>query len=250
MAQVLGSVSKEETRLTGKTHVRLWLYPFWFLVLIGLTSLGLWQLDRAEQKRAWLEEQKALSLNSPSQTEIGEALKTHRWVATEMSVNWLEARPLFLDNRTHEGRAGYELLLPVQLEDGSILAANLGWLPAPSRRDVEPEVNRPQVMQLSGVIGLPVETFTLGGEQSAQSWLLQRQRLETMEQYWQLDLQPWIFWLDQPVMPGIKARLPGAGQMPPERHIGYAVQWFALALTLLLLGGVLEWKIRRKQHHV
>jgi surfeit locus 1 family protein len=41
-------------------------------------------------------------------------------------------------------------------------------------------------------------------------------------------------------------RVPGDGQLPPQRHLGYAVQWFALALTLLVLGLWLEWRRRRE----
>ena len=34
--------------------------------------------------------------------------------------------------------------------------------------------------------------------------------------------------------------------LPPARHLGYAVQWFALALATLVVAGVLTWR-RRKQ---
>lgn len=38
---------------------------------------------------------------------------------------------------------------------------------------------------------------------------------------------------------------PEQGSCPPERHLGYAVQWFSLALTLFGLGLWLEWRRRR-----
>jgi cytochrome oxidase assembly protein ShyY1 len=34
--------------------------------------------------------------------------------------------------------------------------------------------------------------------------------------------------------------------LPPERHVGYAVQWFALALAMLVMALVLTWHSRRK----
>ncbi|WP_288728953.1 SURF1 family cytochrome oxidase biogenesis protein, partial [uncultured Pseudoxanthomonas sp.] len=33
--------------------------------------------------------------------------------------------------------------------------------------------------------------------------------------------------------------------LPPERHLGYAVQWFGLALAVLITAGVLTWRRRR-----
>ncbi|WP_160115581.1 SURF1 family protein [Marinobacterium lutimaris] len=248
------SLSKEEGRVSGKLNARLWIYPLWLLVVAGLSSLGFWQLDRAEQKKDWQLQQQATPLISPTASEINRALAEHRWIKAQLSVRWPKARPLFLDNRTDQGRAGYELFLPVQLEDGSYMAVNLGWLPSPVSRNQEPTVaieGRSDVTSLSGVIGAPVDTFTLSAEGSGSdaAWRVQRQSVAQLAERWQLPLQPWMFWLDQPAIEGVKARVPGAGQMPPERHLGYAVQWFALALTLLILGGVLEWKITRKQHH-
>ncbi|WP_343123727.1 SURF1 family cytochrome oxidase biogenesis protein, partial [Xanthomonas translucens] len=33
--------------------------------------------------------------------------------------------------------------------------------------------------------------------------------------------------------------------LPPERHLGYAVQWFGLALAVLLTAGLLSWRTRK-----
>ncbi|WP_432697583.1 SURF1 family protein [Marinobacterium sp. YM272] len=229
--------------------MRYWLYPLWLLALAGLISLGLWQLDRAEQKRLWQTEQAGEALQFSSGPGIEAAMAGRNWLKAELKVAWPDVNPLYLDNRTQQGKAGYELLLPVQLEDGSFMVANLGWLPLPASREVQPIVGRPEAKKLSGVLGYPVDTYTLGAEQGDKPWRLQQQSLALMESRWRLDLHPWVIWLEQPLIPGIEARAPGAGQMPPERHVGYAVQWFALALALLILGGVLEWKTRKKQHH-
>lgn len=249
MARLLFSVSKEEVRISGKLSARFWLYPLWLLVLAGLVSLGLWQLDRADLKKRWLAQQQDLELISPSEVEITQAMKGRRWIRVVLPVSWPPAEPLYLDNRTYQGQAGYELLLPIRLEDGSHIAANLGWLPIPGSRDVKPRLVRPKVGDVSAVLGSPVDTFTLAESGADKKWRLQQQSLRKMEARWRLELQPWMIWLTEPIVADVVARSPGAGQMPPERHIGYAVQWFSLAFALLILGGVLEWKIRRRQHH-
>ena len=155
VAWLFFSISKEESPVSGKLGPRLWLYPLWLLALSGLVLLGLWQLDRAEQKRAWQAEQQQPGLISPTAADIEQAMEGHHWIKAEMQVRWPDVRPLYLDNRTNQGQAGYELLLPVQLEDGSFIAANLGWLAMPERRDIEPVTGRPDTDLVSGVLGLP-----------------------------------------------------------------------------------------------
>ena len=34
--------------------------------------------------------------------------------------------------------------------------------------------------------------------------------------------------------------------LPPARHLGYAVQWFAMALAVLVIAAVLQWRTRRR----
>ena len=38
----------------------------------------------------------------------------------------------------------------------------------------------------------------------------------------------------------------GSNTMPPERHLGYAVQWFGLALTVLVVAATLTFRMKKK----
>ncbi|MCR6685913.1 SURF1 family cytochrome oxidase biogenesis protein [Pseudoxanthomonas sp.] len=61
-------------------------------------------------------------------------------------------------------------------------------------------------------------------------------------------LAPRILRLD-PALPMGYARdlelLPNT--LPPERHLGYAVQWFALAIAVLAIAALLSWRARRRR---
>jgi cytochrome oxidase assembly protein ShyY1 len=61
-------------------------------------------------------------------------------------------------------------------------------------------------------------------------------------------LQVRVLRLD-PALPGGYARdlelLPNT--LPPSRHLGYAVQWFGLALTVLVVALVLEFRRHRRR---
>ncbi|MEM8984954.1 MAG: SURF1 family cytochrome oxidase biogenesis protein, partial [Pseudomonadota bacterium] len=55
-------------------------------------------------------------------------------------------------------------------------------------------------------------------------------------------LLPWALLLDGDAEDGFAARDWQPTGLPPERHLGYAVQWFALALTLVILWFVFSLK--------
>ncbi|MBR9883757.1 MAG: SURF1 family protein [Oceanospirillales bacterium] len=226
---------------------RVWLYPLCLLLLALFCSLGFWQLDRAEQKRRWQAQQSEQRLIDPTPAELQAALSEKEWVAVSVDIDWLKQMPLYLDNRTHQGRAGYEVLLPARLGSGQLILTNIGWLQGPKLREQEPTVDSPMSGRFEGVVGMPVDTFRLNDSGSGADWRLERLMSGEAGERWGLDLPPWVLWLTEPVVEDVVARVPGAGTLPPERHLGYAVQWFALAFTLVSIVGVLEWKSRTRQ---
>ncbi len=68
--------------------------------------------------------------------------RPRNWRATRRCVcaaATTRAHQFLLDNMTHAGRAGYEVLTPLLLDDGRVLLVNRGWLPLPDgRRDELP----------------------------------------------------------------------------------------------------------------
>src|SRR6185312_11348887 len=46
-----------------------------------------------------------------------------------------------LDNRINEGRAGYEVLTPLDLDDGRTVLVNRGWVPFSGYREKLPDVS-------------------------------------------------------------------------------------------------------------
>ena len=73
-----------------------------------------------------------------------------RWVRSELGLaavrrisvagRWDAARQFLLDNRTRDGRAGYEVLTPLQLDDGRWLIVNRGWVSFSGYRERLPDI--------------------------------------------------------------------------------------------------------------
>ncbi|MDO6461420.1 SURF1 family protein [Granulosicoccaceae sp. 1_MG-2023] len=214
--------------------------PLAWLLLIALVgllcALGVWQLSRAADSQAELAGGASAILTNPSAQRLQDALATHRWQAVAFDALWLGSEAVWLDNRTHEGRAGYELLLPARLQDGRFIVVNLGWVAGSTDRRELPRLTLPVApLRLQGLVGTPRETFTLSADSVDAAARVQRIDTAQLARIWDLPLSPRVFWQASALTPDLVPRVPTV-YLSPARHMGYAVQWFALALVLALLG--------------
>ena len=207
------------------------------LLLPLLLSLGAWQLQRADEKSALLDRQEARR-QAPAQA-IGELEQSADLAFRRVLLRgYFDAEhSLLLDNRTRDGRAGVELLQPFYDQPSGLwLLLNRGWLPWPDRRTPVAFSTPSGALQLQAWIYVaPGETFQLQADQPGNSWPQLLTRIDTHGLWQQLGRAGWPFELR--LLPG-----PAAYQarwavvaMGPEKHLGYAVQWFAMALALACL---------------
>jgi cytochrome oxidase assembly protein ShyY1 len=213
-------------------------YLRWLLALLGvplLFGLGYWQLQRAEQKRMWLEQQAVEPL-----TRAESALKQlerQAWVPVRLEIELLPYRIFLLDNRTLNGRVGYEVIIPARVDQGAPWLASLGWIEAPSRRDRLPVLQlERQRLQVDGLLAHPAGSMTLADLPAEVGWprRIQSVDLDQIRQALGIDVEAVMLHLITPVSDQITPRGDIRRGISPQRHQGYAVQWFALALTLLL----------------
>ena len=118
------------------------------VLLVLFVSLGRWQWGRAEFKSA---QQREFAVGAQQQQSLGDrsTQELARYARLTVSGEWDEGRQFLLDNRTRDGRAGYEVLTPLRLEDGRWLLVNRGWVPFSGYRDTLPDVTA----SLAGAVG-------------------------------------------------------------------------------------------------
>jgi hypothetical protein len=105
------------------------------LVLLPLfIGLGRWQWHRAEYKQQ-LEAQFVASAAQPVVFAAQSTASLPRYAPIVVRGSWDARRQFLLDNRTRDGRAGYDVLTPLQLADGRWLIVDRGWLPASGYRE-------------------------------------------------------------------------------------------------------------------
>lgn len=212
------------------------------LLLALLLSLGFWQLDRAGQKRALLASYAAGPADAPVRlTATFSPGPEWRYRRVQVTGRYDAAHQFLLDNRVHQGRAGYQALTPVRIADSdAVVLVNRGWVPQGATRADLPPLPVPSdgVVRIEGLIDFPPEkVFALGeGEDRDPGWpkVLQRIRLDLQAQQLDARLLPLVVLLAPEQSGGfVREWMPVV--IGPERHVGYAVQWFALAAALVIL---------------
>lgn len=198
--------------------------------VIAFAALGNWQLGRADEKRALAADfrrQDAATELPPSGAAVG------RYQRVVARGSYDGARQFLLDNRSRAGAAGIEVLTPLLLGDGTAVLVNRGWLPFGADRRRLPEVAvdtgpRRVTGRFSELPRAPVE---LAAPPSSR-WprLVNYPKAAELAAMLGRELRPGMILLD-PGEPDGYARDWQLAGTTPERHLGYAVQWFALAAT-------------------
>lgn len=223
------------------------------VLLVMFSSLGFWQLSRADEKRALIAAFED-RLQSPALTAA--ALQADdatdlRFRRVRLAGRYLPERQFLLDNRVHARRAGFEVLTPFRLDDGRVLLINRGWVPlGATRRDLPDVSMQAQPEQVEGWIYVPFgEAYSLGALDDPDSgWprIVQDLDFDLMSERVGTSLLPMTLRLSADAAEGF-VRDWRVVPMTPAKHIAYAVQWFSLGIAVLVLYLVLNMK-RRSEH--
>lgn len=231
----------------AKKNPRQWHTDWRLMVFTGaflplLIALGIWQLNRAEEKQILLDQwqQEAQNLNWPEQVASG--LDNGRPVTV---TGLYGERSWLLDNRTRDGMAGYEVLTAFYPLQGPPVLVNRGWVAAPRTRNELPDVTPPDgVYSLTGRVGQYPEPPVLSGETApTEGWPRRVQMLPGAVARSEIaDLPAAIIRLQGSEQPGAYRADWEPDLMGPQTHYGYATQWFALAVVLTILSVVASYR--------
>ena len=151
------------------------------VVMVGCVGLGLWQLDRAGEKREW---QTRISSRAASDT-LSLARLLERDDPAHFPVRFTgkpdNAHHVLLDNRVLDGVAGYHVLTPVRTPEGITALVNRGWVARGRSRQQLPEIaDLPDPVTVVGTSYIPGDAFTLesAGPAEAVQWPLRVQSLD------------------------------------------------------------------------
>jgi surfeit locus 1 family protein len=215
------------------------------VVLLGvLVLLGIWQLHRADYKRALLAQYQRASTSLPvsvnQAANVGGLDTLGRYRHAQARGHYDSARQVLLDNMQQGNQVGYQVLTPLVLQPGGqILLVNRGFVARDPGIKALPDVDvSSNERSISGILGiLPVPGIRLGKTTIPAGWpkLMLYPGYQTLTELYGSRLLKPVLLLDADQVDGfIRAWQPDVG-FPPVRHDAYALQWFALAMALLVI---------------
>lgn len=223
------------------------------LIVAGLcVRLGFWQLDRLEQRR----ERNALIESRLAEASFSLEYAPHD--TSGLSFRRVHVRGTFdndrsvvLPGRSLRGAPGVHLLTPLQLEDGSAVLVNRGWVRSPDAASIDlTPFDTVGAIAAGGMIlpfpgaessigRAPDDAATLGTAQFQRIWF----RIDPVILRAQYPYPIAGFVVQLLPEPGAPLRERGAASQPVRLeppvldegpHLGYALQWFSFAAIAVI----------------
>jgi surfeit locus 1 family protein len=235
------------------TENNRWRKPSLFNVLLTivvaslLSGLGVWQLQRAEEKKQMELDNDQRKHTSPLRLELPFKVdESMRFRPIRAEGKFINSKQFVLDNQILEHQVGYHVFTPLLLKDAeTVLLVDRGWLPLQGSRDQLPDVTVDEAMrEVLGTVYVPYgQAYSLGTvDNDGTEWprLIQYLDFEQLQSRLGMQVLPMTLRMDTEQKDVFNAQWPlvatrSSKQLSYEVHIGYAVQWFALALTVLVL---------------
>jgi len=229
--------------------------PSWIPTLVTFATVALCVTAGGWQHRRMLEREAQQQAIAQAATMPAVPLPKHvddwnAWRFREVTVTgeYDARRQILIDNRVHEGRAGFDVVAPLALDDGRIVLVDRGWTPGGPTRATLPQVPPPSGrVSVRGRIEIPPAAyFELGDAAAPGGVLWQHLDPARFARASGIDVLPVVVEaLDAPTSDGLARDwpMPDAGI---EKHLGYMVQWYTFAAMAAGLWAWFTFRSRRR----
>ena len=225
---------------------KLWAIIITIASALIFIELGKWQLSRADEKTVRYEQleeyAKQPAIKLPG---VLIKLKDFQYREVEVEGEYLSEYTIFLDNKTHKGRAGYHIITPLKIANSSVcVAINRGWVATGHDRAVLPEIAEVngQVKVTGIVVSSELRTLELSDTLlTGKVW--GNFDLNRYQEVVNLKMQP-IMVLQKDIIEDGLVRDWDKPDSGASKNMGYAIQWFLLAATAIIIFLVLN--VKRK----
>ena len=217
---------------------------------VAFVSLGNWQWRKGNLREAQAEEFRRGS-ERPVPLGARSLAQVERFQRVRVSGHFDTAHQFLLDNRTYDGRAGYEVLTPLERTDGTTIFVDRGWVPFSGYRDKLPDVSFAPA-PLDEVVGR-VDELPSQGLESGRAPPDAKARWPKVTSYPHAGelvaalgrpAEARILLLDPRAANGYVREWQPPG-LPAIRHWSYAVQWWAFAVLAVALWVILGFRRRK-----
>ncbi len=212
------------------------------VAMLGLfVILGTWQLGRGDVKS---EIERAVNHQEAEINDVSLPLdntESWRYKKIKLTGRYLVEKQFLFDNQVRDGKTGYNVLTPFYVDSSKAwVLVDRGWLAQGESRNVLPAVDfEAGQVTVTGRVYVPYDAaYSLGGiaEGEDSSWPRRIQFVDYSQLASRLGfaLQPFTLRLDEQELHGYR-RDWAANNLSSKKHYGYAFQWYAMAVALIVL---------------
>jgi surfeit locus 1 family protein len=214
--------------------------------IVLFVTAGLWQRDRMEQKEALRAQLDAAAVRAPQPLPAPNDWTEWRFVPVTATGAFDAAHQILLDNRVHDGRAGYHVITPFGLADGRVVLVNRGWIAGGATHTDTPAAPPPAgTITVRGRINNPPSKYLELSHETLAGSVWQNLDLAQYAATTGLHVLPVIVEQTAPIdAADTLVRDWPAPDLGVERHLSYMIQWFTFAA--LAAGLWLYFTFRRK----
>ena len=217
--------------------------------IVFLTSLGFWQLDRANEKRAIEASIQKANTGIVELITDENRLLEKEYYQVRLKGQYQSNKQFIYDNQIVDQVSGYYVLTPFKLEgQPSTIIINRGFIPWNGDREKLADVSiKKTKSEIKVQISKPIKRIELKSSEIGNNFpvLIQAVDLVKMSELAGIDFSSMVGLLDASMDDGfVRKWEPYTGSI--EKHIGYAVQWFLMAIVLGIIGIRIAVKQRKK----
>ena len=207
------------------------------IIFVPITiSLGLWQIERANEKKVIISNYDKLLVSTPIALQKEQPLENWQPIET---VGAYQDLVIYEDNAINSGKAGFKVYHLFQNGDGTFIFVHRGFIERNLIKNNLPRIDTP--VGKKNIKGTALfkqnNTFVKNIEESDIRIIQEFNTSVLIERFPILKdryLHPFLFNLDvrdadkfQPIEKPVN--------MTASKHIGYAIQWFGLCAALIIL---------------
>jgi surfeit locus 1 family protein len=211
--------------------------PLAAIIGIALTAAaGNWQLDRAHQKERAQQDYDRGASGAPMQLNAVPApAETLRMRRVEVEGEFMPKGMVLLDNKTRNGVAGYEVIMPLKIGTSSMhVLINRGWIAAGRERTQLPVIKTPDaIVKVTGTAVMPGRFLELA-KADAGGPVWQNLTAERYVERTGIQVLPVVVQQQNDLQDGL-LRSWERPDFGIAKHYGYAVQWFSFCGLLIFI---------------
>lgn len=228
--------------------------PRWIVNLATVIGLAItmtacyWQYQKGHRKDMLAAESEAALGMAPVQ--VG---KEHsgpdalRWRRVFAEGKFLPHTVILLDNQPHGAQPGYVVFTALRLDGGRHLLVKRGWIPGSLDRSQLPQVTTPaDRVKIEGIAYPPSSRFVEYGDAGLNQRVWQNVNVERFAARFGLDFEPLILQQEGDMGDGLLREWPKPAT-GSAKNFGYALQWGAMALSIVIFYGLSVYRNRKQQ---